>query len=110
MIFPALFAVGMSLIDTSDGILMLGAYSWALANPARRLYYNLTITLVSVAVAVGIGGIEALRLVGEQLGRSGCFWDGVAALNGNFNDLGFAIIGLFIVAWVGSMLIYRYRG
>ena len=67
MVFPALFAAGMSLIDTTDGILMLGAYDWAFVKPIRKLYYNMTITLVSVVVAVLIGGIEALGLVGDQL-------------------------------------------
>ena len=108
MVFPALFAVGMSLIDTTDGILMLGAYAWAFVQPIRRLYYNLIITSASVVVAILIGGIEALRLAGDQLGRSGRFWAAIGALNGNFNNLGFAVIGFFIVAWVGSMLLYRY--
>ena len=70
--FPALFAAGMSLIDTTDGVLMLGAYGWAFVKPIRKLYYNLTITAVSVVVAVLIGGIEALGLIGDQLGLDGC--------------------------------------
>jgi len=110
MVFPALFAAGMSLIDTTDGVLMLGAYNWAFVKPIRKLYYNLTITAVSVVVAFLIGGIEALGLIGDQLDLSGWFWDGIGALNDNFNSLGFMIIGVFIVAWVGSMLIYRYKG
>ncbi len=110
MVFPALFAAGMSLIDTTDGVLMLGAYNWAFIKPIRKLYYNLTITLVSVIVAILIGGIEALGLVGDQLGLTGWFWKMVSALNDNFNGLGFLIIGVFIVAWVSSIVIYRYRG
>ncbi len=108
MVFPALFAAGMSLIDTTDGVLMLSAYNWAFVKPMRKLYYNLVITAVSVVVAVLIGGIEGLGLVGGQLGLTGWFWDGVGVLNDNFNGLGFAIIGLFIVAWVMSLIIYRY--
>ncbi len=108
MVFPALFAVGMSLIDTSDGILMLGAYNWAFVKPMRKLYYNLVITAVSVVVAVLIGGIEGLGLIGDQFGLSGWFWDRVGALNDNSNGLGFAIICVFIIAWIGSMLVYRY--
>ncbi len=108
MVFPALFAAGMSLIDTTDGVLMLGAYNWAFVRPMRKLYYNLVITAVSVVVAVLIGGIEGLRLIGAQLGLVGWFWDGVGALNDNFNGLGFAIVGLFIFAWVTSLIIYRY--
>jgi high-affinity nickel-transport protein len=108
MVFPALFAAGMALIDTTDGILMLGAYNWAFVKPMRKIYYNFTITLVSVVIAVVIGGIEALGLIGDQLGLSGWFWDGIGALNDNFNGIGFAIIGIFVVAWVGSMVVYRY--
>jgi nickel/cobalt transporter (NiCoT) family protein len=110
MVFPALFAAGMSLIDTTDGVLMLGAYDWAFIKPIRKLYYNLTITLVSVAVAVLIGGIEALGLVGGQLGLSGWFWDGVGGLNDNFGDIGFIVIGVFIVTWIVSVVVYRYKG
>jgi high-affinity nickel-transport protein len=108
MLFPALFAAGMSLVDTSDGVLMLGAYNWAFVRPMRKLYYNLVITAVSVVVAVLIGGIEGLGLIGDQLGLEGWLWNGVNALNENFNGLGFAIIGLFILAWIASLLIYRY--
>ncbi len=108
MVFPALFAAGMALIDTTDGVLMLGAYNWAFIKPLRKLYYNLAITAVSVAVAVLIGGVEALGLAGDQLGLHGKFWDGIGALNGNFNGLGFAIIGVFILAWIASLIIYRY--
>ncbi len=110
MVFPALFTAGMSLIDTTDGILMLGAYDWAFIKPMRKLYYNLTITAVSVVVAVLIGGIEALGLLGDQLHLTGTFWDGIGGLNDNFGTLGFAIIALFIAAWVISILVYRYKG
>jgi high-affinity nickel-transport protein len=108
MVFPALFAAGMSLIDTTDGVLMLGAYNWAFIKPIRKLYYNLIITTVSVVVAVLIGGIEVLGLIGDQFGLSGGFWAGIGHLNDNFNGLGFAIVGVFIVAWIGSMIAYRY--
>jgi nickel/cobalt transporter (NiCoT) family protein len=108
MVFPALFAAGMSLIDTTDGVLMLGAYNWAFVKPMRKLYYNLVITAVSVVVAVLIGGIEGLGLMDNQFGLKGRFWDGIDALNANFNELGFAIVGVFILAWLTSMVIYRY--
>ena len=68
MVFPALFTAGMTLIDTTDGVLMLGAYGWAFMKPIRKLYYNMTITAVSVVVAVLIGGIETLGLIGDKLG------------------------------------------
>jgi high-affinity nickel-transport protein len=108
-VFPALFAAGMSLIDTTDGIVMVGAYGWAFEKPLRKLYYNLMITFVSVVVAVLIGGIETLGLVSDQFALKGAFWDGVDALNGNFTALGTVVIGLFIAAWVGSVIIYRYN-
>ena len=110
LVFPALFAAGMSLVDTTDGVLMLGAYEWAFVKPVRKLFYNMAITLVSVAVALGIGGIEALGLLENSLHLTGGFWGAVAALNGNFNGLGFLIIGIFITAWIVSVLIYRYKG
>ena len=110
MVFPALFAAGMSLIDTTDGILMLGAYNWAFIKPIRKLYYNLTITLVSVVIAALIGGIETLGLMGDQFALKGAFWDGVDALNDNFTTLGVAVISLLAAAWVGSVIVYRYKG
>jgi high-affinity nickel-transport protein len=109
MLFPALFTAGMSLIDTTDGILMLSAYNWAFIKPIRKLYYNFLITFVSVVVAVLIGGIETLGLMGDQFALRGAFWDGVGMLNGNFTALGVAIIGSFIAAWVGSVIVYRYK-
>jgi high-affinity nickel-transport protein len=75
----------------------------------RKLYYNMTITLVSVAVALVIGGIEALGLISDKLGLTGGAWDSVATLNDNFNNLGFVIIGVFIAAWALSFLIYRAK-
>jgi high-affinity nickel-transport protein len=109
MIFPALFAAGMSLIDTTDGVMMLGAYDWAFVKPMRKLYYNMTITLVSIAVAILIGGVEALGLIGDKLGFEGGFWDLIGGLNENFNMLGFAIIGVFAAAWLISYLVYRVK-
>jgi high-affinity nickel-transport protein len=107
--FPLLFAAGMSLIDTTDGIMMLGAYGWAFVKPVRKLYYNLTITLVSVAVALVVGGIEGLGLLGDELGLQGWFWQKVDMLNGNFGPIGFIIIGIFIASWLVSTIIYRIK-
>ncbi len=109
LVFPVLFAAGMSLVDTTDGVMMLGAYDWAFVKPIRKLYYNMTITLVSVAVALLIGGIEALGLIGDKLGLSGGLWDAVGALNDNFNNLGFVIIGVFVAAWAVSYLVYKVK-
>jgi nickel/cobalt transporter (NiCoT) family protein len=88
MVFPALFAAGMSLIDTTDNMLMLGAYGWAFVKPIRKLYYNITITFVSVVVALVVGGIEALGLLAGQFSLNGTFWSTVRALNDNFGALG----------------------
>jgi len=109
MVFPALFAAGMSLIDTTDGVLMLGAYGWAFARPIRRLYYNLTITAVSVLVALIVGGIEVLGLIGGRLELEGPFWGFVGTLNDNFGALGYLIIAIFALSWLVSIAIYRIR-
>ena len=110
LVFPALFTAGMSLVDTTDSILMLGAYGWAFVKPIRKLYYNMTITFVSVVVALLVGGIEALGLIGDQLGLKGAFWDDIGALNDNFGLIGYVIIGVFVVSWIVAVLVYRLRG
>ncbi len=110
LVFPALFTAGMSLMDTLDSMLMTRAYGWAFVNPVRKLWYNLTITAASVVVAVFIGGLEALGLIGEKLGLAGGLWDFVAALNGDLANFGFAVVGLFIASWLVSVLIYRVNG
>lgn len=109
LVFPALFTAGMTLIDTTDSILMLGAYGWAFVKPVRKLYYNMTITAVSVVVAVIVGGLEALNLIGDQLGLTddGGFWGAIASLNDKFGVLGYIIIGIFIIAWLISYVVYR---
>jgi nickel/cobalt transporter (NiCoT) family protein len=108
--FPALFTAGMTLIDSTDGALMLGAYGWAFMKPIRKLYYNITITAVSVIVAVLIGGIETLGLIGDTFKLEGSFWDAIGSLNDNFGLLGYAIIGVFALSWLISVLIYRAKG
>ncbi len=110
LVFPALFTAGMALIDATDGVLMLGAYGWAFMKPVRKLYYNITITAVSVVVAVLIGGIEILGLIGDTFKLEGPFWDGIGALNDNFGVLGYVIIGVFALSWLLSVVIYRVRG
>jgi len=109
LIFPALFAAGMSLIDTTDNILMLGAYGWAFVKPIRKLYYNMTITSVSVVVALAVGGIEALGLLAGRFHLKGGFWNEVTRLNENFGTLGYFIVGLFVFSWVASVAFYKWR-
>jgi high-affinity nickel-transport protein len=108
-VFPILFAAGMSLIDTTDNLLMLSAYGWAFVKPIRKLYYNLTVTCVSVIVAFGIGGIEALGLLAGHFHFKGWFWDRVATLNDHFGTLGYFIVGLFTLSWVASIAVYKWR-
>jgi nickel/cobalt transporter (NiCoT) family protein len=110
LIFPALFAAGMTLVDTTDGVLMVGAYGWAYRNPVRKLFYNLTITSVSVLVALVVGGIETLGLIGDQFQLHGTFWETISNLNDNFGVLGYGIIVLFVVSWAVSYVIYRVKG
>ncbi|MDE2238619.1 MAG: HoxN/HupN/NixA family nickel/cobalt transporter [Rhodospirillales bacterium] len=107
--FPLLFAAGMSFIDTTDGIMMLGAYNWAFVKPVRKLYYNLTITIVSAMVALVVGGIEGLGLIANEFGLQGRFWGGIGALNNHFGALGYIIIGIFAASWLVSVLIYKFR-
>lgn len=109
MVFPALFTAGMALVDTTDSVAMVGAYGWAFVNPIRKLWYNLTITAASVAVAVFIGGVEALGLVGDRLALSGGFWDVIGSLNDNLTSFGYAVVGVFLLSWLISTAIYRIR-
>jgi high-affinity nickel-transport protein len=108
LLLPAIFAAGMSLVDTTDGVLMLGAYGWAYVKPIRKLYYNLNITLVSVIIAFAIGGIEALNVIGSELGLSGGLWDVIRGLD--FGLVGMAIIAIFLASWAISTAIYRWKG
>jgi high-affinity nickel-transport protein len=103
---PVLFAAGMSLLDTIDGSFMNFAYGWAFANPVRKVYYNLTITGLSVAVALIVGTVELLGLLAQQLNFTGTFWRWVSGLN--LNTVGFVIVGLFIVVWVVALGVWKF--
>jgi high-affinity nickel-transport protein len=109
LVFPVLFAAGMSLIDSTDNVLMLGAYGWAFVKPIRKLYYNITITVVSVVIAVAVGGIEALGLLAGEFHLTGGVWGWVIKLNDNFGMLGYCIVGLFGASWILSIVIYKWR-
>jgi nickel/cobalt transporter (NiCoT) family protein len=98
----------MSLMDTIDGAFMSKAYDWAFANPVRRVYYNITVTGLSVAVALGIGLVEVLQVVSDRLSLGGGFWDAIGAID--FGALGYAMVALFVVTWAGAVLIWRARG
>jgi nickel/cobalt transporter (NiCoT) family protein len=109
LIFPALFTAGMTIMDTTDSILMLGAYGWAFVKPIRKLYYNLNITLISVIVALVVGSLEALSILSQELNLSGFFWDQVGNLNNNFGLVGVVIVLLFLVSWAASTVIYKVK-
>jgi high-affinity nickel-transport protein len=110
LIFPALFTAGMSLMDTTDSVLMTGAYGWAFVNPIRKLWYNLTITAASVVVAVFIGGLEALGLIADKLGLDGGFWTFVGEMNDSLANFGYAVVGIFVLSWIVSAIVYRSKG
>jgi high-affinity nickel-transport protein len=109
LLFPALFTAGMTLVDTTDGVLMMRAYGWAFVHPTRNLYYNIVITLASAAAAFLVGGIEALGLLGDHFGFTGGFWDAVTSLNSHVGVLGYAMIALFASCWLVSVAVYRLR-
>ncbi len=109
LIFPALFTAGMSLVDTTDGVLMLAAYGWAYIKPLRKLFYNLTITFISVLVALLVGGIEAFGVIGDKLELKGWFWDYIGRLSGDFGTMGYFIIGIFVISWIVSTIIYKVQ-
>ncbi|MFI8835780.1 HoxN/HupN/NixA family nickel/cobalt transporter [Streptomyces afghaniensis] len=102
---PVLFAAGMCLLDTIDGSFMNFAYGWAFSEPVRKVYYNLTITGLSVAVALLIGTVELLGLLVEQLGLHGPFWNWVSGLD--LNVLGYVVVALFVATWVVALLVWR---
>jgi nickel/cobalt transporter (NiCoT) family protein len=105
LVFPMLFTAGMSLVDTTDNVLMVGAYGWASVQPMRKLYYNLTVTAISAAVALAVGGVEALGLVPAR----GAFWNAVRAVNANLGLVGYGIIALFVAVWAAAAGIYKWR-
>jgi nickel/cobalt transporter (NiCoT) family protein len=103
---PVLFTAGMCLLDTIDGSFMNFAYGWALSNPVRKIYYNITITGLSVAVALVIGSVELLGVFAGQFGWRGSFWHWLGGLD--LNTVGFVVVGIFVVTWAAALLIWRY--
>jgi len=103
---PILFAAGMCLFDTADGCFMNFAYDWAFAKPVRKVYYNITITGLSVFVAVFIGTIEILGLIGSEYSLAGGFWTFMN--NFNINTAGFVIVGMFVLTWIVALAIWRF--
>ena len=104
---PVLFAAGMSLMDTADGVFMSKAYGWAFSSPARKVFYNITVTALSVAVALAIGMVELLQVAVEKLDLRGGFWDWLGGLN--FGTLGYIVVGAFVVTWALAYTVWRTR-
>lgn len=103
---PVLFAAGMSLLDSIDGSFMNFAYGWAFAKPVRKVYYNITITALSVAVAMIIGSVELISILVDELGLTSGPLVSVAALD--LNQVGYAIVALFVLTWVAALLVWRF--
>ena len=103
---PVLFAAGMSLLDTIDGSFMNVAYGWALSEPVRKIYFNIAITALSVAVAFLVGSVELLGVLAEQLRLEGDFWDWVAGLD--LNLVGYAVVALFVLTFAVAAALWRF--
>jgi high-affinity nickel-transport protein len=104
---PTLFAAGMSLMDTADGVFMVKAYGWAFSSPVRKVFYNITVTSLSVFVALVVGMIELLQVMSEKLGLEGGFWGWLGSLD--FEILGYVIVGLFVLTWVVATAVWKLR-
>jgi high-affinity nickel-transport protein len=109
MVLPGLFTAGMALVDSADCLLMVAAYGWAVRDPLRKIRYNLVITAVSVLVAAVIGGIETIGVLADQGALHGWVWVMVSRWNDRFGALGLGAIGVFVMCWVLSALLFRYR-
>jgi high-affinity nickel-transport protein len=102
---PIIFAAGMSLMDTADGAFMSQAYGWAFSNPIRKVYYNITVTSSSVAVALGIGVIELLQVTADRFSLGGGFWTFVEGVD--FGQIGYAVVGVFTFTWALSLALWK---
>ena len=107
LILPFMFTCGMVLVDTADGVTMRMAYGWASLKPIRKIYYNLTITIISVLVAFLVGGVEVLQVLSGELNLTGVFWNWLNTLD--FETLGYGIVAVFIVSWFASIAIYKFK-
>jgi nickel/cobalt transporter (NiCoT) family protein len=107
LVLPFMFTCGMVLVDTTDSIAMRMAYGWAFLRPIRKIYYNLTITIISILVAFVIGGVELLQVLSGELHLTGAFWDWLNNLD--FETLGYGIVSIFVIAWIVSIVVYKYK-
>ena len=107
LLLPFMFTCGMVLVDTTDGVAMRMAYTWAVLKPLRKVYYNITITIMSVLVALAIGTVELLQVASGELNLRGPFWSLLGALD--FETLGFLVVGLFGATWLLSLVYWKYK-
>lgn len=107
LVLPFMFTCGMILVDTTDGLTMRVAYGWAFLNPIRKIYYNLTVTVISVLVALAIGTAELLQVIANELKLTGAFWNMLSDLD--FETIGFGIIIIFLASWLLSVAVWKYR-
>jgi len=109
LIFPALFTAGMALVDTADSVLMVGAYGWAFIDPGRKFVYNVTVTTLSILLALAVSGVEVAGLLADRFGLQGGAWDLISSLADDFADIGYAVIAMFLAAWAVAIFFYRRR-
>ncbi len=107
LILPFMFSCGMVTVDTTDGVTMRLAYGWAFLNPIRKIYYNLTVTIISVLVALAIGTAELLQVLAIEFKLTGPPWDSLGSLD--FETIGFGIIAIFLVSWLASVAYWKYK-
>ncbi|MDA4116540.1 MAG: HoxN/HupN/NixA family nickel/cobalt transporter [Thaumarchaeota archaeon] len=107
LVLPLMFTCGMVLVDTSDALLMTMAYSWAFLKPIRKVYYNLTITFISVLVAFLIGGVELLQVFSNELRLTGGAWQWLAGID--FETMGLGVVCIFLVSWAAAIIVYRFK-
>lgn len=107
MVLPLLFTCGMVFTDTTDGVTMRCAYGWAFLTPLKKIFYNLTVTVMSVLVAFVIGGVELIQVLGLELNLGGGYWNTLENLD--FETMGFAIVGIFVVTWASAYAVWRYK-
>jgi high-affinity nickel-transport protein len=107
LVLPFMFTCGMVLVDTTDGVMMGAAYGWAFSNPLRKIYYNLTITVISVFVALAIGTVELLQVITTELNLTGPLWEWLENLD--FETIGYGIITIFLASWLIAVAIWKYK-
>jgi nickel/cobalt transporter (NiCoT) family protein len=107
MVLPLLFTCGMVFTDTTDGVTMRMAYGWAFLTPLKKIFYNLTVTVMSVGVAFIIGGLELVQVLGMELHETSSFWN--ALENVDFETMGFAIVAVFVITWLSAYAIWKYK-